>query len=257
MWLTLAVMFIVLATFVMIIVNMVNDYTARRDQDLKTMSNHAKNIIADTEDLLLNQTQIPMSKILMLILHNRILRCLNKMASMKGKDLDGINERISNETKLINDIKHNYHDELAFRPPETDAIALGQLRVIRRLRAILRSELRVGADISPSDIQKEDRRLYLLVLKVNISNLIQRTLELRKLKQIGSCRLLVQKGMEVIQKSNLKDDWLNEKADLLNQLDQGLDQDKAQKQSELEKANRKRNEDKKEMDEIFGDKKKW
>ncbi len=256
MWLTLAVMFIVLATFVMILVNMFNDYKARRDQDLKAMNNHAKNIIADTEDLLLNQTQISMSKILMLILHYRILRCLNKMASVNDQD-DELNNRINNEKRLIEDIKKNYHDELAFRPPETDAIALGQLRVIRRLRAILRSELRVGSQVTPSYIQKEDRRLYLLVLKVNISNLIQRTLELRKLKQFGSCRLLVQKGMEVIQKSNLKDDWLNEKADLLNQLSVGLDAEKAQRKSELEKANRKRYEEEKDMNEIFGDKKKW
>lgn len=256
MWLTLAVMFIVLATFVMILVNMFNDYTARRDQDLKAMNNHARNIIADTEDLLLNQTQISMSKTLMLILHYRILRCLNKMASVNGKD-DELAERINSKKKLIEDIKKNYHDELAFRPPETDAIALGQLRVIRRLRAILRSELRVGTEITPSDIQKEDRRLYLLVLKVNISNLIQRTLELRKLKQIGSCRLLVQKGIDVIKKSNLKDDWLNEKADLLNQLNIGLDAEKDQRMTELENANRRRNEEEKEMNEIFGDKKKW
>ena len=71
MLITLAVMFIVLATFALIVVNMISDYTTRRDQDLKTLTNHAKNIIADTEDLLLNPNQIAMSRTLLLLLKKK------------------------------------------------------------------------------------------------------------------------------------------------------------------------------------------
>ena len=229
MLITLAVMFIVLATFALIVVNMISDYTTRRDQDLKTLTNHAKNIIADTEDLLLNPNQIAMSRTLLLVLHSRILRCLNKMAEVNNgssSEIKNINERIASEKKMMAEIKDSHRDDLAFRPPENDAVALGQLRTIRRLRTILRNEMRQGVDVSTADIQVEDRRLYLLVLKVNISNLVQRILELKKLKQTGSCRLLVQKGLEVIQNSNIKDDWINEKADLLNQLQRGIDAEK-------------------------------
>ncbi len=260
MLITLAVMFVVLATFALIVVNMISDYTTRRDQDLKTLTNHAKNIIADTEDLLLNPNQIAMSRTLLLVLHSRILRCLNKMAEVyngSSADLKNISDRIASEKKIMAEIKSSHRDDLAFRPPENDAVALGQLRTIKRLRTVLRNEMRQGIDASTSDIQIEDRRLYLLVLKVNISNLVQRILELKKLKQTGSCRLLVQKGLEVIQNSNIKDDWINEKADLLNQLQRGLDAEKNRRLLDMQADAGKIAEEKKDMDEIFGDKKKW
>ena len=259
MLITLAVIFIVLATFALIVVNMISDYTSRRDQDYRTMVNHARNIISDTEELLLNQAQISMSKVLLLVLHNRILRCLEKMSGLQREGISNANvkERLLNEKKIIAEIKSSFHDELAFRPPETDGLALAQLRCIRRLRTILHSEMKIGTIVSTSEIQAGDRRLYLLVLKVNISNLISRTLELKRLKQIGSCRVLVQKGLDVIRKSNIKDEWINEKADLLMQLESGLNEEKRDKLKELALDAGRQAEAKKDMDELFGDKKKW
>lgn len=256
MLITIAVMFIVLATFLLIIVNMFSDYASRRDQDMRIVVTHARNLIAETEELLLNQNQISDSKTLVLVLHYRIIRALRKIAASKIDSADGsVQERIANEEKLIADLKTNYHDDVAFRPPENDTVAMNQLRTIRRLRAILKNELRQGMPIDPSEVQKEDRRLYLLVLKVNISNLVQRVLEMKRLKQLGTCRLLIQKGLDVIHKTNVKDDWIAEKADLLNQLRQGLDAESNRQQKKPEDA--KASEEKKEIDMLFGDKKKW
>ncbi|MDY2891634.1 MAG: hypothetical protein SOT14_08890 [Succinivibrio sp.] len=256
MLITIAVMFIVLATFLLIIVNMFSDYASRRDQDMRIVVTHARNLIAETEELLLNQNQISYSKTLVLVLHYRIIRALRKIAASKVDSADGsVQERIANEEKLIADLKTNYHDDVAFRPPENDTVAMNQLRTIRRLRAILKNELRQGMPIDPSEVQKEDRRLYLLVLKVNISNLVQRVLEMKRLKQLGTCRLLIQKGLDVIHKTNVKDDWIAEKADLLNQLRQGLDAESNRQQKKPEDA--KASEEKKEIDMLFGDKKKW
>ncbi len=256
MLITIAVMFIVLATFLLIIVNMFSDYASRRDQDMRIVVTHARNLIAETEELLLNQNQISYSKTLVLVLHYRIIRALRKIAASKVESADGsVQERIANEEKLIADLKTNYHDDVAFRPPENDTVAMNQLRTIRRLRAILKNELRQGMPMDPSEVQKEDRRLYLLVLKVNISNLVQRVLEMKRLKQLGTCRLLIQKGLDVIHKTNVKDDWIAEKADLLNQLRQGLDAESSRQQKKPEDA--KATEEKKEIDMLFGDKKKW
>ncbi|MDY6322143.1 MAG: hypothetical protein SPL30_04430 [Succinivibrio sp.] len=255
MLITIAVMFIVLATFLLIIVNMFSDYTTRRDQDMRIVVTHAKNLIAETEELLLNQNQISYSKTLVLVLHHRIIRALRKIQQSHVENEHNITERIANEEKLIEDLKANYHDDVAFRPPENDTVAMNQLRTIRRLRNILKVEIRQGVPVNPADIQKEDRRLYLLVLKVNISNLVQRVLEMKRLKQLGTCRLLIQKGLDVIHKTNVKDDWIAEKADLLNQLRQGLDAETNRQTTKKEDP--KAAEEKKEIDMIFGDKKKW
>ena len=69
--------------------------------------------------------------------------------------------------------------------------------------------------------------------------------------------MLVQKGLDVIRKSNIKDEWINEKADLLMQLESGLNEEKRDKLKELALDAGRQAEAKKDMDELFGDKKKW
>ena len=139
-------------------------------------------------------------------------------------------------------------------------MAIAQLRVIRRLRSILKSEMSSGIPLNPSQLNKEDRRLYILVLKVNISNLIQKVFEMKRLRQIGSCRQLIDKGLSVIKASGVKDGWLTEKEDLLTNLLNGINAEtKIKDPAKKEKADADGQSlaDKSDLDEIFGDKKKW
>ncbi len=260
MFITIAVNVIVIATFLLIMVNMYSDYSARREQDMRLLITRAHNIISESEELLLNQAQLPYSKTLVLILHYRIIRALKK-TTVNTKLSAQINERIQQEEKTINEIRQGYKEELAFRPPDNDTMAINQLRSIRKLRSLIKNELKAGTPVNPADVQKEDRRLYLLVIKVNISNLVQRVLEMKRLHQIGSCRQLIAKGLEVIQKSGIKNDgWLTEKQDLLVQLQNGL---LAETETDPKNAagknakTKQQTEDEKEIDALFGEKKKW
>ncbi|MBP5243147.1 MAG: hypothetical protein J6Z28_00320, partial [Succinivibrio sp.] len=80
MLITIAVIFVLLATFLLIIINMYSDYVSRREQDARLIANKANNIIAECEELLLNQSQVAFSKTLVLVLHYRIIRALRKRA---------------------------------------------------------------------------------------------------------------------------------------------------------------------------------
>ena len=164
----------------------------------------------------------------------------------------------------INEILANYREDLAFRPPQSDHDAVTQLREIRRLRKIIRSEIRAGPRVDTVSCQKEDRRLLLLVLKVNISNLMQRVLELRRLQQVGSCKQLIEKGLEVIKSAGIHDEWLDEKAQSLMQIQKDIDAEVRQRgekeREKIQEAEEAKNGDaptKSDLDEIFGDKKKW
>ena len=244
MLLTIAVIIIVLATFMLIIYNMYSDYMARREEDLRIMYTRCRNIVSESEELLINQNQLPYSKTIVLILRHRILNALKRM---KGDPrAKGIEERIQEQQNLINSIEHHYN-----------SVAVMQLRTIRRLRKIIQSELRAGTPVDVNLCQKEDRRLKLLVLKINISNLIQNIVLMRDMRQVGSCRTLITKGLDVIRRSGIKDNWLMEKSDTLNQMLKELENQVKQKsQEEVEKVNEKSETDA-ELDEIFGDKKKW
>ncbi len=255
MLVTIAVIIIVLATFMLIIYNMYSDYMARRDEDLRILYTRCRNIVSETEELLINQYQLPYSKTIVLILRNRILNALKRL---KGDpNAKGIEERIAEQQRLIEEIQSHYKEDLAFRNPESDNVAVMQLRTIRRLRKIIQSELRAGTPVDVNQCQKEDRRLKLLVLKINISNLIQNVTEMRRLKQVGSCRTMITKGLEVIRRSGIKDNWLMDKSDVLTQMLHDLEKSVREKtQEEIEKVNEKSETDA-ELDEIFGDKKKW
>ena len=256
MIITIAVIFVLLATFLLIIFNMYSDYVARREQDSRLIAAKARNIIAECEELLLNQAQVVFSKTLVLVLHYRIIRALKKRA-IDPKNREEVKERIANEEKLIAEIKTNYKEANAFKTPDNDIMALTQLRTIRRLRAILKSELSSGIPLNPNLINKEDRRRYILVLKVNISNLIQKVFEMKRLKQLGTCKQLIEKGLGVIKASGVKDGWLTEKEDLLSNLLNGLTEEKKEKPQEEADANGQGLANKDDLDEIFGDKKKW
>ena len=255
MLVTIAVIIIVLATFMLIIYNMYSDYMARRDEDLRILYTRCRNIVSETEELLINQYQLPYSKTIVLILRNRILNALKRL---KGDpNAKGIEERIAEQQRLIGEIQNHYKEDLAFRNPESDNVAVMQLRTIRRLRKIIQSELRAGTPVDVNQCQKEDRRLKLLVLKINISNLIQNVTEMRRLKQVGSCRTMITKGLEVIRRSGIKDNWLMDKSDVLTQMLHDIEKSVREKtQEEIEKVNEKSETDA-ELDEIFGDKKKW
>ncbi|MBE6422730.1 hypothetical protein [Succinivibrio dextrinosolvens] len=256
MLITIAVIFVLLATFLLIIINMYSDYVSRREQDARLIANKANNIIAECEELLLNQSQVAFSKTLVLVLHYRIIRALRKRA-IDPKRREEVKERIANEERMINEIKQSYKDSNTFKAPENDAMALTQLRTIRHLRGILKSEMKSGVPINPTLINKEDRRLYVLVLKVNLSNLIQKVFEMKRLKQSGTCKTLIEKGLSVIKQAGVKDNWIQEKEDLLNNMLTGLNAEKKTTAKPKQDAAQGQEDDKSDLDEIFGDKKKW
>ena len=111
MIITIAVIFVLLATFLLIIFNMYSDYVARREQDSRLIAAKARNIIAECEELLLNQAQVVFSKTLVLVLHYRIIRALKKRA-IDPKNREEVKERIANEEKLIAEIKTNYKEAM-------------------------------------------------------------------------------------------------------------------------------------------------
>ncbi|SPT69804.1 Uncharacterised protein [Anaerobiospirillum thomasii] len=256
MFITIAVIFIVLATFLLIMYNMYSDYLSRKEADQRMMFNRARNVISDADELLMNQAQLPYSKTLVLILRYRILNALRKL--QEDPHAKHINEKITEQEQMIRDVNANFREDIAFRTPENDVVAVGQLRAIRRLRKLIYTEIRSGTPVDPVLCQKEDKRLSLLVIKVNISNLIQTVLELKRLHQVGSCRQLIEKGLDVIRKSGIKDEWLMEKSSILSQIAADIEREVKDKgEKTVQKKIETEKEEVSELDQLFGDKKKW
>lgn len=239
----------------LIMYNMYSDYQNRREADSRATMNRARNIISETEELLINQVNIPLSKVTVMVLRYRILNNLKKLKT--DPNIKNVDPKIEEQVKLINDVKNNFKDELAFKAPTNDAMAIQQLRAVRKLRKIIHQEMRAGTPVGRSECVKEDKRLALLVLKINISNLIQRVYELKRLHQIGTCRQLIERGLEVIQRSGVKDDWLNAKNSILTQIQADIEREVKEANKKGAKKAATVNQEEKEIESLFGDKKKW
>ena len=255
MLITIAVIIIVLATFMLIMYNMYSDYQNRRAADSLATMNHSRNIITETEELLYNQASVPLSKVLVLVLRYRILNNLKKLK--QDPNIKNVDPKIEEQLKLINDVKSGYKEELAFKAPENDAAAIQQLRAVRKIRKIIHQEMRAGTPVPRTECVKEDKRLSVLVLKINISNLIQRVYELKRLHQIGTCRQLIEKGLEVIQRSGVHDEWLASKSAVLAQLQAEIEKEVKDSNKAGQAKAAFKSEETKEIEQLFGEKKKW
>ncbi|MCR5084860.1 MAG: hypothetical protein K6A65_05100 [Succinivibrionaceae bacterium] len=256
MLITIAVVFILMATLLLVIFNMYSDYKARRISDMRMVNTHIRNAISETEELLTNPEELPFSKALLVILRFRILNFLKRMQTDPNNH--SLDEKIKEQIAVIKEIQARKHDDLAFKAPQNDTQAVAQLRAIRKLRNIVHAEMRTGSQVNHSLCQKEDHRLQVLALKVNIANLMQRIVEMRRLHQIGSCRTMIQKGLEVIGSAKVNDVWLSNQSDVLKHMQQDIENEvKSNTKKAMATASAGKANDSKELDEIFGEKKKW
>lgn len=81
------------------------------------------------------------------------------------------------------------------------------LQTAKKLRAIVRLEHNKGK-IDPQSFAAEDRRLELMMLKVNIANLLQKAMEARLQNQIGTAKQLLTKGINALSVIRDKDAYL-------------------------------------------------
>ena len=122
----------------------------------------------------------------------------------------------------------------------------------RRLRKIIRIEFNRGR-ISQQDLIKEDKRLEIMIFKIQFSNLYRNIEEAKRNNQINIVKQLVSGGLSSLKKLNIDDNWLKaleetltKELEAINQLDQAK-----------RKENNEATEEDKEIDMLFMPKKKW
>ena len=127
------------------------------------------------------------------------------------------------------------------------------LQLVKKIRAVMRVEQNKGK-IDPQAFVAEDRRLELLLLKINIANLIQRALDARVQRQFGSAKQMLTKGITTLAAIHDKDAWLiareEEMRMALREMAEQLEQ---ANQKELDQLNEKKDD----LDVLFQPKRKW
>lgn len=254
MTLTLILIAIGALLFLVIVYNILQQYRQKQAAERRTLLLRHKNIINETDELLLHAGQLPFSKALVVALYNRILSSLQIMQQQDPASTQ-VKSRKANIEQQLQQVKEHYQMEQAsLKPPESDQQAIHMLKIVKRLRALLRIEHNNGK-LGNQTFVVEDRRLELVQLKINLANLVKRARLALDNKNNQMARQMLTKGLNVLEQVPDKDEQLKsieENLQLrLNELDNNLikvEQEQKAREEEQEKS---------ELDQLFEPKRKW
>ena len=254
MTLTLILIAIGALLFLVIIYNMVQQYWNKQEAEKRTLLLRHKNIINETDELLLNAGQLPFSKTIVLTLYQRILYSLQMMAQQDPTNLQ-IKTRHTNIEQQISQVKENYQMEhTALKAPDSDQHAIQMLQIVKRLRAVLRIEHNRGK-VGNQVFVVEDRRLELIRLKVNLINLAKRAGATLVNRDSNMAQQMLKKGLQVLAQISDKDEQLKSiEASMQQRLSELTT---TQEKVEKEQQARVEESEKSELDQLFEPKKKW
>ncbi len=254
MILTLVLLSIGALLFLVIAYNVVQQYKQKAEADKRHAVARHKTVADETEEVLLNVNLVPFSKNMVLLLQHRILDAYRAIAQVMPNNQ--IKQRIVDVQTQIKNVQENYspHDEGHFKTPESDRQAIQMLQLVKKMRAVLRVEHNKGK-IDPQGFAQEERRLELMQLKINISNLIKRAMDAQIQGQFGTCRQLYIKGLSAIGNVGDKDPYLVAREEDMRQGLKALDEQ--QQQNSAQDLQNIKDKETDELDVLFQPKKKW
>jgi len=253
MVLTLVLLAIGALLFLTIAYNIFQQHKQQQEIDRRAIVARQKVIIEEAEDILLNVNRLSYSKTLVMLLQNRLLDALRTIQNVTP-NVSAINQRIEdvrNQIKYVNE--HYKGEDSHFRSPDSDRQAIQMLQTTKKLRAIVRMEHNKGK-IDPQSFSVEDRRLELMLLKINIANLLQKAMDARVQRQIGTAKQLLTKGINALSVINDKDAYLIASEEEMKLTLRDInDQLERESQKEREEIQEKQDD----LDVLFQPKKKW
>ena len=234
--------------------NAVQQHKAKVEAETRAEIAKYRAIIDETENAIMACSQFPISPKVIHILHKRVLGALQGIHSLSPTTGD-IKQRLVDQEKVVSESESGADTPTTeFALPETDKMIIQYIQGVKKLRILLRSEHSKGK-VESKTFTEQDKQLERLQLKVNVETLSRRASGALNTKMLGSARQYLEKGIKAMESQSGLDDFL---AKRLVQFKQQL----AQIQDELKNANakdreRKKEEERDELDELFAPKKKW
>lgn len=254
MLITIVIVLIIALVIIAVVVNAMQQARERQETERRTQLTKYKTVIEETEEVLMNSSNVPISVNLTTVLHKRVHDALEQMISLSPSSNE-IKTRLKQSKERLDTADPNAkHRDENVTMPESDAQIINVVQGIKKLRQILRSEHTKG-NVDPQVFMNEDRRLESLQLKINVDSLIKRGTKAKNSNMLGSARQYYEKTLATLENQSFTDDYITSKrAEVEHFLDEIT--------LELKNANAKDAKDKEEaeqdeLDIIFAPKKKW
>jgi hypothetical protein len=239
-----------------VVVSAIQQHKEKQEAEKRVQVAKQKAIIDESEELILNLTNIPSSPTIVQILNRRCLNAAKAMQELmpgvKGikKKINDLQTRIESAEGLAN----SQTNEENFVLPDNEQQILSILQCIKKLRACLKSEQTKGI-LDPSTFTQEDQRLDAMQLKINIESLVKRGSQAQNKEMFGSARQYFEKALQTLANHPIKTEYIKVKnAEISSLLEEITDSLKVTNASDA--AKRAKNEED-ELDVLFQPKKKW
>ncbi|BBN81213.1 hypothetical protein PA25_11980 [Pseudoalteromonas sp. A25] len=253
MFVSIIIMLIVALIVIAVWVSAVQQHREKQEAERRKELTKQKKIIEESEDIIVNSCNIPMSELVTRVLQRRVYDALCVMV-----ELSPTNKELKNR---LNDAKERLNTQLdpdaqadSLNLPEADKQLIALVQGIKRLRHVIRSEHSKGK-VDTQLFVAEDRRLEKLQLRINVESQIKRGVSARTANMVGSARQYFEKAYATINAVTYSDEYVTErKAQLEAYLEEISTELKASNASSVKKKKEQEQDD---LDVLFAPKKKW
>ena len=254
MLLTLIITLVIALVIIAVIVNAIQQHKERLATLKRAEFSKLRTILEDTEELIVNSANVPLSAAISNMLLKRIAFTLSAMVELEPGAKD-IKQRLQETEKRLNESSNS--DALPAETvtlPDNDQQLIGMIKGIKKLRTVLRAEHARG-NVDTQVVIQEDKRLEVLQLRINVESQIKRGNQARHNNMLGSARQYFEKALTSLSSSPHQDDYVTtRKSEVIQALEDIATELKAGNLRDREKKEEKENKD---LDELFAPKRKW
>jgi len=240
-----------------VVVSSVQQHKEKVENEKRIKVAKQKAIIDESEELLLNLSNLPSSPSLVSILNTRSLNAAKVMQQLMP-NVKAIKSRVQElESRLKaseEQVANQSGSDDNFSLPDNEQQLVSILQCIKKLRVALRSEQTKGA-LDSSSYSQEDQRLSAMQLKINIESLVKRGNQAFNKEMLGSARQYFEKAIQSLANSPVKTEYVVNKQAELSQRLEGITS--ALKTTNAKDAAKKAKNEEDELDILFQPKKKW
>jgi hypothetical protein len=258
---TIVFVLIIALVIIAVVVNAAQQHREKQEAERRTQLSKFKAIIEETEEVLMNSSNIPVSPSLLNVLHKRIHEALKRMLELSpgAKEVKSRLQQ-SQERMDSNDPNAKQNDPNAKQKdeqvtmPDNDTQIINIVQGIKKLRIVLRSEHSKG-NVDSQIFMSEDRRLESLQLQINVDSQVKRGVKAKASNMLGSARQYFEKALITLEGQSYSDEFIGGKiAEINNHLE---DISTELKNVNAKDAKDKEKEHEDELDILFAPKKKW
>jgi len=246
---------ITLVIFV-VIISAFQQHKEKQEADKRVKMSKQKAIIDESQELIINLTNIPSSPHLTIILNKRSVNAAQIMMELSpdAKGIKGQFVELKSRLEASEKLATTQSNDDNFILPDNEQQVLAVLQCIKKLRAILKSEQTKG-ELEPQIYTQEDQRLDAMQLKINIESLMKRGNHAQNKEMFGSARQYFEKALQTMANHPIKTEYISAKNSEINQILEDITN--SLKITNASDAAQRAKEEEDELDILFQPKKKW